>query len=190
MIKKSAIENGEMFVIDNFPTESDKVEFWYAAQNSKYEYGQRSDSYDGRSQRRLSSHFNPDDFVRTNFWKQLEGIVEHPLGLVEAYVNISESHTLTFPHCDNKLNEMSVLLYLNNEWHRSWGGYTVFFDGMTGNKIKKTVVPEPGKVVIFNGSIFHMALPPTHVAPFPRFVLALKTVWMEKKNEKDDNNSV
>ena len=190
MITRNDIENGEIYVIEDFPTNKDQIDFWYAAQSSKYEYGQRSDSYDGRSQKRLSCHFDPFDFVKTNFWKKLEGIIEYPIGLIEAYINIAESHTLTFPHCDNKSNEMSVLLYLNQEWHRSFGGYTVFFEGMTGDKIKKTVIPSTGRTVVFNGSDFHMALPPTHVAPVPRFTLALKTKWMEKdKDEKIDSSS-
>lgn len=190
MFSKNDIENSEMYVVDNFISNEDAVGFWYTAQSSKYEYGQRSDSYDGRSQKRLSCHFDPEVFVRTNFWKKIEALVDHPIGLSDAYINIAESHTLTFPHCDNKDSHLSVLLYINPEWHRSWGGYTVFFNSMSGNKVKKTVVPEPGKAVFFNGADFHMALPPTHVAPFPRFTIALKTQWMEKdKDEKISDNS-
>ena len=180
MILKKDILNNQILVNKGFLTGDEAAAFWQTAQTSSYRYGQRSESFSNQSQRRMSCHFDPEVFVTTKFWHRLEKVVDEPLGVLEAYMNYSESHTLTFPHCDSSEGDMTIIVYLNLEWHRGWGGYTCFFDSSYGNEVVETVVPEPGKVIFFNGNLYHSALPPNHIAPFPRFTLAIKTKWMEK----------
>jgi len=185
MIERKDIDGGSIIERKMFPSSKERVEFWYAANKVDYSYSQRSDSYMNTSQRRLVHHFDPFEFVETSFWKRVEQEVDHPIGCVEAYINLSDSATLNYPHCDTSMNELSILLCLNIDWHRSWGGYTVFFDDPTASSIRHCVCPEPGKAIFFNGSIFHYALPPVIFAPYSRFMLAIKTKWMENEIETE-----
>lgn len=54
----------------------------------------------------------------------------------------------------------TFLCYLNKEWEPDWGGETIFFDHRT-NEPFETVIPEPGKMVHYEGMIPHLANPPT-----------------------------
>ena len=185
MIERENILKDSIYVLKNFPSRKEQSDFWYSANESDYAYGQNSDSHMSKRQGRFTHHFNPDEFVKTSFWQRIEKSVDYPLGLLEAYINYGDSSTLTFPHCDNREDQMSMLMCLNQDWHRSWGGYTVFFEGVDSNEIIKTVVPEPGKAIFFNGSMYHLALPSNINAEYPRFMLAIKTVWMENKIETE-----
>ena len=184
MILRPDIENGRVYEKHNFPSLKEQSDFWYYANDCNYQYGQNSDSLMSKRQGRMVHHIDPDAFVQTSFWKRIEKEVQWPLGLIEAYVNYADFSTLTFPHCDNRENDMSILLCLNQDWHRNWGGFTVFFDGVNSNKVIKTVTPEPGKAVFFNGSTYHMALPPTVNAEYPRFMVALQTTWLKTRQDK------
>ena len=183
MIERENILKDSIYVLKNFPSRKEQSDFWYAANESNYAYGQNSDSHIGKRQGRFTHHFNPDEFVKTSFWQRIEKSVDYPIGLSEAYINYGDSSTLTFPHCDNREDQMSMLMCLNQDWHRSWGGYTVFFEGVDSNEIIKTVVPEPGKAIFFNGSMYHLALPSNINAEYPRFMLAIKTGWIENEIE-------
>jgi len=184
MIERENILKDSIYILKNFPSRKEQSDFWYSANEIDYSYGQTSDSRMGyRGQTRFTHHFNPDEFVKTTFWHRVKKSVNYPIRLMQAYINYSESSTLNFPHCDNREDQMSILMCLNQDWHRSWGGYTVFFEGVDSNDIIETVVPEPGKAIFFNGSMYHSALPPNMNAESPRFMLALKTIWIENEIE-------
>ena len=194
MIERENILKDSIYVVKNFPSRKEQSDFWYFANESDYAYGANNvnkkrmkvtDSHMGKRQGRFTHHFNPDEFVKTSFWQRIDKSVDYPLGLLEAYINYGDSSTLAFPHCDNREDNMSILMSLNQYWHRNWGGYTVFFEGVASNEIIKTVVPEPGKAIFFNGAMYHSALPPNVTAEYPRFMLALKTVWMENERETE-----
>ena len=184
MFSKKKIIDNVIEVVKDFPSLKEQSDFWYHANNSEYCYGQKSDSLMPNRQGRMAHHFDPEQFIQTSFWKRVEKQFKEPLGLSEAYINMADSATLNYPHCDNRENHMSILLCLNQDWHRNWGGYTSFFEGMHGNEVISTVVPEPGKAVFFNGSIYHTAMPPNITATYPRFMLALKTFWQEEKSDE------
>ena len=42
-----------------------------------------------------------------------------------------------------------------------------------------TSIPEPGKAVFFNGTIWHYAAPVTSIAAHPRFMMIFKTFHEE-----------
>lgn len=174
MITKQQIIDRKIFLSDNILSEKELVDFWFLATSCDYKYGQRSDSRVSQIHRRLAHHIDPFEFVKTTVWHKLEKFFEEPVGVKEAYINYSEFSTATLPHCDNTEDEPSILISLNQEWKRDWGGYTAFFKGMHSNTISKAICPAPGQVIIFNGSVWHYALPPVHFAPCARFMLALK----------------
>ena len=68
-------------------------------------------------------------------------------------------------HVDGEeLDALSFLVYTNRAWIPEWGGETVF---MQGDRITDTVIPKPGRIVIFPGLVPHGGRAPTkhcHVA--------------------------
>ncbi len=178
MITKEAIENNKIYVSKDVLSNKELVEFWYLANSCQYEYGQASDSRSSQVQRRMVHRIDPEAFVRTTVWGKLEKLFDDPVGLAEAYINYSEFSTTTSPHCDNTEGDPSILICLNQQWDRNWGGYTTFFEGMNTDKVVKTIVPSPGQLIVFNGSMWHYALPIVSFSPYPRFMLAIKIKYM------------
>ena len=54
----------------------------------------------------------------------------------------------------------TYMFYLNKDWKRRWGSYTIFRrNGMV------KVFPKPGRLVVFDASIEHKGTPPTFLFP-------------------------
>ena len=67
-------------------------------------------------------------------------------------------------HCDGEeIDALSFLVYTNKAWIPEWGGETVF---MQGDRITDTVIPKPGRVVVFPGLVPHGGRAPTKHCPY------------------------
>lgn len=189
MISKEAIKEGEIIDIKNFLTPEQATMLWNRANDDNYSFGHNSDSKSSQRQGRWVQRFH-DDFTQSDLWVDLAKAIDSPITFREAYINYADYSTPTLPHCDNIPNGGTVLICINQEWRRQWAGFTVFFKDMSSPEIIKTVCPEPGKAVIFNGGIWHYALPPRDFSDYPRFMLAIKFDFMEidKPNEKTKEN--
>ena len=94
--------------------------------------------------------------------------------LYRAYVNMFRRSDHPRPHADAAHSDhVTLLYYANSEWKRSWGGETVFFD-TRGQEIVQSVLPKPGRVAVFSGSVAHSARPPLPDVDWPRLTVALK----------------
>tara|TARA_R100001591_G_scaffold26325_1_gene36272 strand:- start:349 stop:1206 length:858 start_codon:yes stop_codon:yes gene_type:complete len=69
------------------------------------------------------------------------------------YGTIHESHT---DYSEQTAGGITLMYYLNNHWVLDNAGETVFYDA-NNQDILKSVIPKPGRVVVFNGSIKHCA---------------------------------
>jgi len=69
------------------------------------------------------------------------------------YGTVHESHK---DYSENTKGGITVMYYLNNNWNLSLAGETVFYDN-NGLDIQKSIIPKPGRVVIFDGLIEHCA---------------------------------
>tara|TARA_B100001113_G_scaffold196016_1_gene160768 strand:+ start:345 stop:953 length:609 start_codon:yes stop_codon:yes gene_type:complete len=66
-------------------------------------------------------------------------------------------------HCDGEaLDAISFLVYCNKEWKPEWGGETIF---MNGDRITDTIIPKPGRIVVFPGLVPHGGKAPTKHCP-------------------------
>ena len=183
MIKKEDIQSEKIITVENFIDSVTATELWQMAYSSPFVYGQRSDSRSTQLQERLVTQMDIEMFSGLDLWRQIQSTFHTPLNLKEAYINFANSATPHLPHCDGTgINDMTILITLNQNWDRRYGGYTYFFESMNSQKIIETVVPEPRKAVFFKGSIWHCASAPTILAPDPRFMLAIKTQFVEQEN--------
>lgn len=95
--------------------------------------------------------------------------------LLRSYGNALTFGTEGYSHrdSDDKKNYYTTLYYPGTEWRRDWGGEILFFDDR--GEIIKAVVPKPGRVVHFPGSIFHKANSPSRICPELRVSFMFKT---------------
>ena len=79
------------------------------------------------------------------------------LKLERVYASANPYGTIHEPHRDydpNLKGGITIMYYLNNTWNLKYAGETVFFNN---GEIIKSIIPRPGRVIIFDGSIEHCA---------------------------------
>jgi hypothetical protein len=75
-------------------------------------------------------------------------------------------------HVDSeKPDDYTVIVFLNENWSRNWGGDFCLF---SGNEILHSFAATPGKFVVFKSNIEHGARPVSREAPFSRFGVAFQ----------------
>ena len=111
--------------------------------------------------------FEVDDFVQTSLWQLISQIVTFVSGKEGYYPydigcnNIqSVDSTTIHTDCAAHENELTLLIYLNQNWTENHHGETVFLSDMEGNEVIFAVRPKYGRVAIFHGTIPHSARPP------------------------------
>ena len=75
----------------------------------------------------------------------------------------------------NNENGLTVMFYLNKVWQVSYGGETVFLDP-TESEIITSVIPKPGRALLFNGCVPHCAREVSRTCVELRMVATFKIV--------------
>lgn len=84
----------------------------------------------------------------------------------------------TFPeHC------YTIMFYLNKVWNVSYAGETIYTDPLE-SEIIASVLPKPGRVVVFDGQIPHVAREVSRTCVELRMVATFK---YRKKNDSNKN---
>ena len=74
---------------------------------------------------------------------------------------------------DNLAGCKTALIYGNEKWDINWGSETVFLSSMEPDaEILKSVIPKPGRLVMFDADIPHTGRPPVSVFPNYRYSIA------------------
>ncbi|MFZ5657377.1 MAG: 2OG-Fe(II) oxygenase [Pseudomonadota bacterium] len=91
-----------------------------------------------------------------------------------AYTDIGRYGDMLVTHVDCLPGQggLTAVWYLCESWDVEWGGETVFFDA--ADEIALAVPPRPGRLVIFDGAINHVARPPNRTCYHPRYMFAIK----------------
>lgn len=161
----------------NFLTEVEGNKLWSHANSVQYVRNWKSDVYSHKANGRFVHHLNPDYFITefSDLWNRINEEIGYEVYLNEVYLNGANGLTKTLPHYDSFHEDSpSIIIYVNQEWHKEWVGYTVFFKGINESEVIHTEIPEYRKMIIFDPNVSHMALPPIFDAP-DRFTLAMKT---------------
>jgi len=177
MITKQQILDKEIIEFPDFLTPKEQDDFWHHANYCEYNYIQRGEVLGSDVSKNMTHHFDPEMFIKLDLWKRMCELVDEPLYLPRVHINFTTPFSYYGAHRDNSKDDMSVLISINSEWNREWEGYCVFYKSLSSTTILKTVIPEPGKAIFFNGSEYHKPLAPSVRCPFARFMLVLKTSW-------------
>lgn len=111
------------------------------------------------------------------FWTRVKEAHMPSATLLGVYANGQTFGQDSPIHRDNKANEngRTIVMFCNEHWASSWGGELVFYDHSKENIIK-SVLPKPGRIVIFNGHVPHSARSPAATCDRLRMTLAFKTL--------------
>ena len=128
----------------------------------------------------LSKQIKKDDKDITFFNEILEKILNLPIlnnnyechrNMINAY---KYSDVLSI-HDDGPINgfkNITALIYGNNTWDANWGSETVFFDKKGSDaEIIKSILPRPGRLVLFDAGIPHTGRVPSSMFPNYRYSL-------------------
>lgn len=96
--------------------------------------------------------------------------------LVGVYANGQLSAQDGRIHIDNALDSpgKTLVIFGNEFWPSSWGGALNFYN-KDQDEIIKSVLPKPGRAVIFNGSTPHKGCAPSPDSQMMRMTVAFKT---------------
>ena len=105
-------------------------------------------------------------------WEYIQTMYFPDTTLMRCYAN---SHTFGvegYPHTDSfRDNDSTLLIYLNRNWKREWGGETMIYDGDT---IRYAELPKFNKGFAFNGKDWHSAKSLSRICPELRITLMFK----------------
>lgn len=98
--------------------------------------------------------------------------------IADAYVNLGLKSDTQSIHVDaydrgGDNQYKTYLYYANDQWQPHWGGETVFFTDNT-EEVEHIVYPKPGRIVVFDSQIPHLAHIQTTSGPSYRFTIAIK----------------
>ena len=92
--------------------------------------------------------------------------------LLRCYVNSHTYGVEGYPHVDSKRDaDHTLVVYMNPEWRRDWGGETMVYDGYN---IVHAELPKYNKGLVFPGAQTHQARSVTRICPAQRITLMFK----------------
>jgi hypothetical protein len=111
--------------------------------------------------------------IEAHFWQFIK--TKHPnCSMLRAYVNAYTYGTDPAPHTDSiRNNEITYLLYLNNNWNPVWCGETVIFNKQRSD-IEKAFIPKFNRFISFPSNHLHSARPIHKLCNELRIVLVFK----------------
>ena len=100
--------------------------------------------------------------------------------ILDAYINLSNTLDSDLAHVDNNSfpqtnTAYTLLLYANLEWDINWGGETLFYD-KKWEEIVTAIKPKPGRIVLFDSTLYHSARPPQSHCPHNRYTIVLNLI--------------
>lgn len=155
--------------------------------NSKYQpIGYDNDILEYKSDITTISLYTEQDVFNMNFYSNPESEIILPY--LNGYVTNSISVNMC-THADkyrihmDAADGLTLLYYANLKWDIDWGGETMFFDEELQD-VEFTSIYKPGRVVLFDSSIPHIARTPTVIAPYYRFTFVHR--FMKKLERLND----
>lgn len=170
---------GDIKIIDNLLPYQYQMRLFDFTVKSKYTTNHKSNRYgkDKISTRRFASVMDKDDFSRSKLFpyiKKIANQIGQDLFITDCYIGHYSKATSSDCHVDSCTeNQISILIYPNNEWQDLWAGDIKFYS--EDSPFHKLVDFKPGRVVVFDSTIKHKVMPLSSLAEADRFSIAIKT---------------
>jgi len=177
--KQISIGNKKIEIYDDVFTASEKIYMYEFANNSRYIVERVPNTLPERLKYRktLKCGFTLKDSLNFKFFHNkfvLDYIKSNKLKFERCYINLCGAGDTYQYHVDTPTEGVVTgLYYLNLEWDPVWEGETHFSDENM-KEILYTSSFLPGRLVFFDGTIPHKSSQPAAIAPYYRFVFAVK----------------
>ena len=168
---------GAVDIHDGLISERMVSEIFASVHQPVYLFGQKSNPGDafGFWIASISSDVLESVAPLRQFWRIVdEHINQGQCGIERMYVNAynyGDCPTIHTDHAD--AGYYTVLYYANEEWDANWSGETVFYNEAR-DEIVKSVFPKPGRIIVFDSRIPHVAREPNRICPVVRYTVAIK----------------
>jgi SM-20-related protein len=146
----------------------DTFMFWHRHFGGYLHISEENNAYD------CESELEPFPLIRT-LWRQLSGNLLVGHRLIRCYANGATYGSDGTTHTDStRPGTYTCVYYPHQVWHPDWGGETVFFN-RDKTDIIAAVYPRPNRMVVFDGTIPHVARGVSRTCPVLRVTLMFKT---------------
>jgi hypothetical protein len=142
--------------------------------NDRFDFGHWNVVFGGKKQSNRDDVEVVLDGIVAEAVKLLKGrVIPDNSTIVRCYANAYTFGTEGYPHVDsNSDSDMTVLIYLNENWKTEWFGETVFFN--EEDEIIHAVLPKLGRCVVFPSGMLHAGRSVSRVCPVARTVFVVK----------------
>jgi hypothetical protein len=169
----------QAFIVDNLVDAAALEPLHLAYRNLDYYFGD-VDRGDTDFARHLVHYFHEDEYrtspIVAPLLAQAEAFfVERSLGnvgLERIYANFNLFGDFQFAHPDGT-DAWTALFFVNSRWNQDWGGeFLLYEDGP--QPIALAIPPRPGRMVLFDGEIWHRGGSPSKYCLDARITVAIK----------------
>lgn len=178
LVKKDCCSDRLIHTYDNLFSYHERRKFFMFVRNSKYLCVGKDNVlmtvHDGMQ---IYSSYSIQDaenmgFLKSEPIKKLYTLYDlRDEDIHQIRINLTTNSEKNHIHTDP--TGITLMYYVNLEWKVEWGGHTLFMDDEVKNA-RYTCIYEPGKVVLFDGSIPHMIMTPSSLCPFHRYSLVIQ----------------
>lgn len=142
--------------------------------NDKFDFGHWNVVFGGEKQSNRDDIEIILDGIVFEVVKLLKGkVIPEDSVIVRCYANAYTFGTEGYPHVDSYSDsDMTIIVYLNENWKTEWFGETVFFDH--NDEIIHAVLPKFGRCVVFPSGMLHAGRSVSRLCPVARTVFVMK----------------
>lgn len=142
----------------------------------KHFAGYAKSAQEARTPETIADELRVNAPLLADMWQYLLGKPLRNQLLSRCYANAMPVGVGGGVHLDSNVKEhLTAIYYPQAEWNADHGGETLFFN-RNGSEVMKAVVPKPDRLVIFPGTIPHVARPIYGPGHEQRITLMFKTL--------------
>ena len=165
-------------IIDNVFDEED-VDVLYAEFRDNMSWTFRGEAFDDSNWRKFHMFLNKEDPVHSKLFDKSDELFKETLPSLSKTHELKNNYASGYLygthhqiHTDYDKGGFTVMFYLNKLWDVSYAGETIFLNNI--GDITNSVIPKPGRVVIFDGTIPHAAREVSRICVELRMVATFK----------------
>jgi SM-20-related protein len=147
---------------------------WHSSKNIIYSHWNMGFSATGNPSKNRKDIRSEVPKVLLELWQSIQPIVcpNSPV-LIRAYCNAYTYGNDGYVHKDSDFeNDMTIIIYLNQQWQIDWAGETVLFDK---GEIIHAILPKYRRLIVFRSNLEHVGRSVSRVCPVLRGVLVFKS---------------
>lgn len=166
------IEGKKIYILDGLFDQNVIDIIYKFCKSENYNWGDGDDARSNYS-KRFKKMFNTQEIQNPifDYFKDFfSSMLNEDFVIERFYLNMNTFGEIHFPHIDSKTG-YTGLYFANKEWEDDWRGYLYFYDN---EEAIRCIYPKPGRIVLFDGSLFHRGSAPSRICFEPRINLVFK----------------